>query len=112
MAVPPMHRVRARPERFTFPASVGRIPGRFAVDDIRGDRQDALCMHRIPVGGMLADLSHETRDDVGGYLVNAVVIIAELRNSGIAFILIVDGKSGLITRHPDLSVLDCGKTIG
>src|SRR4029077_15113015 len=102
MAVPPMHRVRARPEWFTFAASVGGIPGRFAVNDIRGDRQNALRVHRISVGRVLADLSHETRDDVGVYLVNAVVIIAELRNSGITFILIVDGKTGLIAGHPDL----------
>ena len=87
MAVAPMHRIGARPERFALAASVRRVAGRFAVDDVRGDRQHALGVRRIPVGRMLADLLHEARDEVGGYLIHAVVVVAELRNVGIAFVL-------------------------
>src|SRR4029079_7991640 len=94
-----------------FPAPVRRISGLLAVDDIRGDRQHALRMRRVPIGRMLSDHSPETRDDIGGDLVDAVIVIAELRGRGIAFVLLVDNKTGLIARDADLSIFNGAEAV-
>ena len=107
MAVAPVHRVGARPERLALAPPVGRVSGRLAVHHVRRDGQHALGVDRVAIGRMLADLLHEARDEVGGDRVDPVVVVAELR-AGLSFTLdaIVDGEPGLVADHPDLAVLD------
>ena len=61
---------------------------------------------------MLADLLHEPRDEIGRNSVHPVIVIAELRHRGLAFVAVVHGQAGLVANHADLSVLDGGKTVG
>src|SRR5262245_60276191 len=96
MVVAAMHRVRSRPERFALPAAIVSVAGGLAVDDVRRDRQQALGVRRIPISRMLADLVHEARDEAGRDLVDPVIVVAELRNVGIALILVVDGETLLV----------------
>ena len=59
MAVASVHRIGTRGEGLALAPAIGRAAGMFAVDDVGGDRQHRLRVHRIAIGGMLADLAHE-----------------------------------------------------
>src|SRR4051794_2011041 len=112
MAVASMHGVGAGSERFTLPPSVGGVSGGFAVDDIGSDREHALGVRRVPVGRMFADLLHEACDEADGDLIDPVVIVAELGRRLVAFILVVDHKSGSVPHGADLAILDGAEAVG
>src|SRR6516225_3083747 len=99
MAVATMHRIGARRERLALAAPVGRVAGRLAVHDVGRDRQHALGMGRATIGRMLADLAHEARDDLGGYGVDPIVVVAELRYRPVALHAVVDGEAALVPDH-------------
>src|SRR3569623_1356885 len=101
MAVPTVHRVRARPERLALAAAVRSISSSLAVNDIRSNGEHALCVRRIAVGWVLSYLPHEAGDDVRRDLINAVVVVAEVRRRLIPLILIVDHQSCRIAGHAD-----------
>ena len=50
-------------------------------------------MRRIPVRRMLANFLHEARDKLGRYHINVIIVVTELRNVGVAFVLVVDGHA-------------------
>ena len=83
-----------------------------AIDHVRRDRQHALGMRRAAVGRVLADLLHELRDDVRRDAVDAVVVVAELRDGRAAFDPIVDREAGLVSDHANLAVFDRGQAVG
>ena len=107
MAVAAVHRVRAGCEGLPPAPSVGRVPGRLAVDHVRGDCQHALRVRRAAVGRMLAELFHEARHEIPRDAVHPIVVVPELRDRRLALIHIVDGKAGLIADDADFSVFDC-----
>ena len=52
------------------------------------------------------------RDELGGDLVDPVVVVAELRRRRVAFVLVVDDQSGLVADDADLAVLDRAEAVG
>ena len=74
-----VHRVGSGRERLALSAAVRGVAGGLAVDHVRGDRQHRLGVLRVAVRGLLADLRHEPPHDVGGDLVDPVVVVAEGR---------------------------------
>src|SRR3954452_2819093 len=99
MAVAAMHRVRARSERLALAPSIRRIAGRLAVDDVRGDGEHALRMRRVSVRGMFTNLLHEAGHETGGDLIDAVIVVAELRRWRISFVLVIDHQTGCVAGH-------------
>ena len=95
MAVPAVHRIGARPERLALAATVRGVSRSLAVHDIGGDGEHALRVRRVSIGRVLADLLHEAGDDAGRDLIDAIVVVAELRRRFVTFVLIVDDQSGL-----------------
>src|SRR4051794_7286340 len=67
MTVASVHRVGAGSKWLAFAASVRRVPGVLSVDNVRSDGQHALRMRRVAIGRMLANLVHESGDDIRCY---------------------------------------------
>ena len=110
MAVAPVHRVGARREWLALAAAVRRVAGRLAVDDVGGDGQHRLRVHRVAIGRVLADLGHEARDQVGGDVVHPAIGIAEFRE--VALDPVVDRQARVVADHVHLGVLDRREAVG
>src|SRR6185369_14826044 len=87
VTVAAVHRIGTWGERLALAAAVGRIAGRFPVNDIRGDRQDRLGVKRIPIGRVLTQLVHERADQPDSELVDAVIVVAELRERALGSVV-------------------------
>ena len=109
VAVTAMHGIRAGRKRLPSPAAIRSIAGRFAVDDIRSDCENRLCMEGVPISGILSQLLHERTDQPNGELVDAIVIIAKLRE--FAFGFIVNHQPGLVADDADLGISDGGEAV-
>ena len=112
MAVPAVHRVGARPERFALAATVRGVSRGLSIHDVRRDREHALRVCRVSIGRVLAYLLHEAGDDAGRDLIDAIVVVAELGCRGVVDILIVHDQSGLIAHDANLSVFHCAQAVG
>src|ERR1700730_2892362 len=79
VAVSPMHRICAWPERLALSAAIGSISRSPAVHHVRSDSEHALGVRRVAVGRVFSYFSHEACDDVRRNFIDAVVVVAELR---------------------------------
>ena len=110
VAVAAVRRVRAGREGLALLAAVGRGAGLLAVDDVGGDREHRLRVHRVAVGRVLADLAHHLRDQQLGDVVGLVFVVAV---AGVfALDLEVDDQPALVAHRPDLRVLDRRQAVG
>src|SRR5215203_6213579 len=104
MAVTSMHWIGAGPERFALAATVRRVAGGLAVDDVGGNGQHALSVRGVAIGRMLADLLHEARHELRSDAVHPIVVVAKLGNrvSARPFDNVIDGEAGFIANRTDL----------
>ena len=109
MAVAPVHRVGARCERLAGLAAIRGVASVLAVDDIAGDGQNRLGVHRAAIGRVLADLLHEGGDEVGGDAVDAIIVVAVHRE--IAGRLVTHDEAVVAPDGPDFRVLDRGEAV-
>ncbi|MNO66898.1 hypothetical protein D3C76_576970 [compost metagenome] len=99
-----MHRVGTRAERRTGATAIRGVTCLLAVHHVGGDGQHGLGSHGTAVGVELLDLLHEALDQVAGDVIDAGVVVTELRV--LAFDLEVDGDAIFVTNRLDLGVLD------
>ena len=96
MAIASVHWVGAGSKGLTLPASVGGVSRGLAVHHIGRDREYALRVCRVSVGRVFAYLFHEAGDEARCYLIDPVIIVAELGCRYITDVLIVDDQSSLV----------------
>src|SRR6187431_646626 len=101
MTVAAMHRIGARSERLALAAAIGGVSRRLTVHHVRSDGEHALGVRRVAVSGVLSYLPHEAGDDIRRDLIDAVVVVAELRCRLVALVLIVNHQSFLIAGDAD-----------
>ena len=77
--IAPVHRIRARRERFARLAAVRGRSGFLAVHHVARDGQDRHGRLRVPVGLVARELPLERFDDFHCDRINPVVVVAELR---------------------------------
>src|SRR5580765_5286858 len=108
MAIATVHGIGARSERFTALAAVRRVPGVLAIYDVRCDGQHRLRMHRLAIRRVFAKLRHERTYDPRCQVVDAIVIVAELRE--LSFDFVVRDQASLVADSPHTCVADCRET--
>ena len=79
VGVASVHGVRTRSKRLATAAPVRRVPRVLAVDNVRGDRQNRLGVHRVAVRREATNLLHKRLNQLHRDVVDAVIVVAELR---------------------------------
>src|SRR5262245_25564419 len=105
-----VHGVGAGRKRFSLPAAVGRIAGALAVNHVGSDRQYRLRMNRIAISRVLPQLAHELRYDPRCQLIDAIIVVAEVRK--LAFGDVIGYQTRGVAHDLYLRVLNGRKTVG
>ena len=109
MRIPAVHGVGTGRKGLSLAAAVRCIAGVLAINDIRCDGQNRLGVDRIPVGRVFPQLAHKHRDNRGSEMIDAIVVVAELREVSLRDV--IDNQALIVTNDLDARMTNGRQTI-